>query len=66
MSTPGGKVLAISIGVLGGGGLGFYYKEKYWARRKEREREKLEEELSGLIKERKTKEKMVEQMINDQ
>ena len=58
-TSPGGRALAIIIGGLGGGGLGFYYKETYWAKRKEAERKKLKEELHRLSQERVEKEKML-------
>lgn len=58
-ATPRGRAIAIIVGVLGGGGLGFYYKEEYWAKRKEKEREELECQLQKLRKERIEKEEMI-------
>ena len=63
MST-GGKVLAISIGVLGGGGLGFLYKETMWADKKEKQCKELRENLERLKQERTHKEKLLAKFGN--
>ena len=55
MSTSG-KVIAISIGVFGGGGFGFYLRETYYFRVKQEKCAKLEEELKELVHVRKAKE----------
>lgn len=57
--TPTGRALSIMVGALGGGCLGFYYKETYWVKRKEVQLQQLQEELTALHKERVKKEKMV-------
>ena len=57
-ATPAGRAMAICIGVLGGGGLGFYYKEQYWTKRNEIVRDQLQEELHRLRKERTSREKL--------
>ena len=58
MSTFG-RVMAISIGVLGGGGLGFYYRETYWTQKKLAECEELERELIMLRETRRMKEQQL-------
>ena len=52
-------VLVISVGVLGGGVLGFWYRETYWVEKKEREKIKMEEELKSLTELRKSKEALL-------
>lgn len=59
-----GRVVAISVGALGGGGLGFWYRETYWCTRKEIERQKLEEELKRLIELRRDKEMILTKLMN--
>ena len=58
MSTFG-RVMAISIGVLGGGGLWFYYRETYWTRKKLLRCEELERELLALRETRREKESLL-------
>lgn len=58
-ASPSGRAMAICIGVLGGGGLGFYYKERYWAKKKAIVRDELEKELHRLREERMDKEKLL-------
>lgn len=55
MSTFG-KVMAISVGVFVGGGIGFYLRETYFFRMKKEKCAKLEEELKELVHVRKSKE----------
>ena len=55
MSTFG-KVMAISIGVFGGGGIGFYLRETYFFRVRRKKCAELEEELKELVYIRKAKE----------
>lgn len=51
-----GRVLAISIGVLAGGGLGFYWLETYMLKFSQDKKSDLEEQLNVLMKSRKEKE----------
>lgn len=51
-----GRALAISIGVLTGGGLGFYWRETYVLKTSQLKRSELEEQLNVLIKSRREKE----------
>ena len=60
MST-GGRVLALSIGILGGGGLGFWYKETHWVRKNEEKCKELEKELDRLVELRRKKEKQLDE-----
>ena len=55
-----GKTLAISIGVLAGGGLGFYWRETYMLKTSQEKKSRLEEQLNLLMKSRKEKEKMLQ------
>lgn len=50
------RVLFISSGVFVGGGAGFYFKENYYLRMREKKRAELEEELRELVEIRRKKE----------
>ena len=58
-----GKVAAISIGVLGGGCVGFWYKETIWAKRKETEYRRLETEYGRLVKLRQERELLLNEVV---
>jgi hypothetical protein len=51
-----GRAIAISTGVFVGGGLGFYWMEKYMLKTSEDKRSDLEEQLIMLVRSRKEKE----------
>ena len=51
-----GRALAISIGVLAGGGFGYYWMEKYMVKTSQDKRSELEEQLAALTRMRKEKE----------
>ena len=55
-----GKAMAISVGVVVGGGLGFYLKETYFLRMKEKRCAELEVELQELVRTRKSKEELLQ------
>lgn len=50
------KVLVLSAGVLGGGGLGLYLQEKYYLKKNQEKRDELEKELEMLRAMRRKKE----------
>lgn len=54
-----GKSMAITIGVLIGGGFGFYWRETSWLNISEGKKDELEEQLKRLIKLRKEKENLL-------
>ncbi len=56
-----GKVMAISGGVFIGGGLGLYLRENQLYRRKKKQCNKLEQELTELTHIRKEKEGLLQQ-----
>ena len=55
-----GRAVAISTGVFFGGGIGFYLKETYYVRVKEKRCAQLEVELHELIRTRKRKEELIQ------
>ena len=57
-----GKVLAISSGVLVGGGVGMYLRENYLYKRKKEQCDILEEDLRELKRIRIEKEKLLEEL----
>ena len=60
-----GKAMAISVGVVVGGGLGFYLKETYFLRVKEKRCAELEGELQELARTRKSKEELLKTRRNE-
>ena len=60
-----GKAMAISVGVVVGGGLGFYLKETYFLRMKEKRCAELEVKLQELIRIRKRKEELLQTRRNE-
>ena len=60
-----GKAMAISVGVVVGGGLGFYLKETYFLRMKEKKCAQLEGELQELVRSRKIKEELLRTRRNE-
>ena len=58
-----GKFLALSVGVFGGGGLGFYLQENYYLKRNEEKRDELEKELNHLRNLRRTKEEKLRERL---
>ena len=58
-------VLMISVGVFGGGILGFWYRETYWVEKKEKEKRKMEEELKALSELRRRKEALLINLRNE-
>ena len=55
----------ISVGVFGGGILGFWYRETYWVEKKEKEKRKMEEELKALSELRRRKEALLINLRNE-
>ena len=54
-----GRAVAIGTGVFLGGGIGFYLKETYYVRIKEKKCAELEAKLQELIRTRKRKEELL-------
>lgn len=52
-----GRVMAISCGVFFGGGIGFYIRENYSLRAKQKEHKQLEKEWKALVEIRREREK---------
>lgn len=59
-----GKVMAISGGVLIGGGVGLYLRENQLYRSKKKQCEQLEQELRELVHIRKEKESLLQQLTD--
>lgn len=55
-----GRAVAIAVGVLLGGGLGFYWRETYLLKHSQDKRSDLEKQLTILAKSRKEKEFMLQ------
>lgn len=53
------KVLVLSVGVLGGGGLGLYLQETYQLKKNQKKKEELEKELEELRAMRRRKEERI-------
>lgn len=51
-----GRAFAIAVGVLAGGGIGFYWRETYMLKASQDKRSALEEQLNTLKESRKEKE----------
>jgi hypothetical protein len=62
--SVGGKVLVLSVGILGGGAIGFWYKETYWVKRRLAEYREMEETYKQLVQLRKEKESLLRETIN--
>lgn len=60
-----GKAMAISVGVVVGGGLGFYLKETYFLQMNEKRCAELEVELQELVRTRKRKEELLQTRRNE-
>lgn len=56
------RAMAISFGILGGGGIGFYYQETYHAAAVEKKCDKMEEQLQELVRIRKGKEARLQEL----
>ena len=56
------RAMAISFGILAGGGVGFYYRETYHAAAVENKCDKAEARLRELVMIRKSKEKRLEEL----
>lgn len=50
------KMLVVSTGVIVGGGLGFYFKETYYVRKRTEKLKEMESEWQELVRIRKAKE----------
>ena len=56
------RAMAISFGILGGGAVGFYYRETYHAAVVENKCGKTETRLRELVRIRKSKEKRIQEL----
>lgn len=59
-----GRALAIALGVLAGGGIGFYWRETYMLKASQDKRSVLEEQLNTLVSSRKEMENTLQSKMN--